>query len=199
MKLSWGLLIAVLVVVAFSSMRSVFAFATTPSATKSGEITSGESTARTHSQVLRDSLLTPPVIKLPQTGSTSQSSSDNILEENTALDIPKINVHTLLYRGTMLGQELSLGKNEILEYSNIIYAHNSTGTFGQIVNLQPGDMVYKTVNKVVTSYVVLGSQLVDENYTGILANKPNTLFLITCDFTTPRLRVVVTAEKIPEN
>ena len=81
----------------------------------------------------------------------------------------------------------------------MIYAHNSTGSFGQIVNLKPGDMIYKTVSKSVSNFIVISVNWVDENNTSILTDNPNALLLVTCDFTNPHLRVVVIAEKIHEN
>ena len=201
MKLSWGLLIAILIIISFISLRSVFAISPGLISTPSGEIASGESTTRAPLKPISNI----PIKKLPQTGSLypitteNQFPLDSMIEENTALDIPKINIHTLLYQGQLLNQELLLEKGGVFEYQNIIYAHNSTGSFGQIKNLKPGDMIYKTVGKLVSSFVVVDIRWADENNTDILTTDPYTLLLITCDFTNPSLRVVVTAEKIPKN
>ena len=201
MKLSWGLLVAVVVSICVLSIRSVFAIAPNNTSSRSGEIASGESTTRAPLRPIKNG----QIERLPQTGVSVSITSDNklflknILEEETTLDIPKINIHTFLYKGQLLEHELLLKNGKIFEYENMIYAHNSTGSFGQIVNLKPGDMIYKTVSKSVSNFIVISVNWVDENNTSILTDNPNALLLVTCDFTNPHLRVVVIAEKIHEN
>jgi LPXTG-site transpeptidase (sortase) family protein len=185
--------------------------------TGGGELASGESTSRSPAVLGEESNLNPLIEgilesfnnvlgaqtkKLPKTGESASPEghaklpSGNTLELNVALDIPKINVHTLLHTGRLLGEELLIGNREVLEYGNIIYAHNSTGSFGKLVELNKGDMIYKTIDQTVHGFVVTDIARVNEYNTGAILKDNRALTLITCDFADNSIRIVVTAQKI---
>lgn len=183
-----------------------------------GEIGSGESTSRAPSVLGEESNYNPLIegikrsfgkvlgaktAKLPTTGmavafgnNDEQVPSGNVRKADTVLDIPKLHLFQPLYTGEIFGEELILGKDEILSYANMIYAHNSTGAFGDIVNLVPGDMVYKTIGGVTTGYTVIEKMWKYEGDIGLLEEDTNLVYLVTCDYTNPQVRVIVIAKKI---
>ncbi len=145
-----------------------------------------------------------PIPKQPVVVNTYSSQKVSNFETGnqdtgTRIEIRSLSIDEKIKAGNILNEELLVGSNEILTNTingvRVIYAHNGMDKFGQLYSIPLGDKITLTTGEERLAYYLKQKVLLDSRSLGQLKAAENTVYLITCSYSQPRLRYLLQFEK----
>lgn len=134
------------------------------------------------------------------TYSDDKLPSGNTLDEAHSISISKIGVDQAVYLPQKIGDELVVGQHEVLyttlNHAQFYYGHNATDVFGGLYKLNTGDKLSVTKNGKVQNYVITKTDFVKKDNVDAVKADSDQVILMTCSYTQPDYRILVTASLI---
>ncbi|MFZ2152450.1 MAG: sortase [Microgenomates group bacterium] len=129
--------------------------------------------------------------------STEKLPSGNTLDETKSISIPKIGITQAIYHPQKIGDDLTVGHREVLKTSlngaTVYYGHNGYDVFGSLYLLRVGDAIKLHSSGTVSNYSVTSTQFVHKSNVEAIKSQGDQIVLVTCSFTQPDYRIIVTA------
>lgn len=129
--------------------------------------------------------------------SNDKLPSGNIKDLAHSISIPKLKISTNVYQPQKIGDEYTVGHQEILTDniggSQVYYGHNGTDIFGKLYQIKKGDSITVTQNGLAVQYSVDELLFVHKSKVDSLVSGSNQIVLTTCSYTQPDYRIVVKA------
>ena len=128
--------------------------------------------------------------------SSQKLPSGNLIDTNHTISIPKIGLNESIYIPQKIGDELTVGHDEVLADGDFYYGHNATDVFGSLYKLNTGDTI--TNHGQAQVYTIEAKLFVHQSQTdAITADTDGQIVLMTCSYTQPDHRIIVKAT--PQN
>jgi len=143
--------------------------------------------------------------ELAQTAEKGYSSdklpSGNVVDVGHFISIPAIRVNQPIYLPQKIGNELTIGHREILftalNDTKFYYGHNATDVFGSLYKIKLKDLIFVVKNDQKLTYQVTATNFVSKyNVSSVKTDNSDQIILMTCSYTQPDYRILVTASLV---